>query len=185
MDFLAPITSKRASGKSAEAACLSWRDISRAKDGLRKKPVLACPAMKNQRHLSKADYETLAKFRYTLRQFLRFSEEAAQRAGVTPQQYQALLAIKGFPKRDSVTVGELAEQLQLRHHSAVGLTDRLVAEKLASRQPSQTDRRRVLIQLTPRGKKVLEKLAFAHRRQLRHLGPELRFQLARLGSVKA
>src|SRR6476659_3605123 len=116
--------------------------------------------------LSKKQYETLAAFRYALRQFLRFSESAAQSAGITAQQHQALLAIKGFPGRDLVTVGELAVRLQLRHHSAVGLIDRLVSEKLVSRWPSPEDRRRVLIGLTRRGESVLEKLTAAHRRQL-------------------
>ena len=97
--------------------------------------------MAKPKQLVKSEYETLAAFRYALRQFMHFSEEAAQAAGITAQQYQALLAIKGFPGRDSVTVGELAERLQLRHHSAVGLIDRLVAEKLAVRVPSAEDRR--------------------------------------------
>lgn len=123
--------------------------------------------------LSNRQYETLASFRYALRQFIHFSDEAAQAAGVTPQQHQALLAIKGFPGRDSVTVGELAERLQLRHHSAVGLIDRLVAEKLVLREPSAEDRRRVLIRLTPRGEKILEKLTSVHRAQLKRIGPEI------------
>src|SRR5579859_1886698 len=76
--------------------------------------------------LSKADYEALAEFRWSLRHFLGFSEAAARAAGITPQQHQALLAIKGFPGRDKVSVGELAERLQIEHHSAVGLADRLV-----------------------------------------------------------
>lgn len=123
--------------------------------------------------LVKAQYEMLAEFRYALRQFIHFSEAAAQAAGITPQQHQALLAIKGFPGRDSVTVGELAERLQLRHHSAVGLVDRLVAEKLVSRAPSTEDRRRVFIQLTNRGESVLAKLSSVHRQQLRRMGPDL------------
>src|ERR1700761_5506251 len=90
-------------------------------------------AATNSRRLDKSQFETLAAFRYALRRFLHFSEEAAHAAGITPQQYQALLAIKGFPSREKVTVGELAERLQLRHHSAVGLVDRLVTEKLAHR----------------------------------------------------
>ena len=131
----------------------------------------------------KAQYETLAAFRYELRQFLRFSEVAALAAGITPQQHQALLAIKGFPGRDRVTVGELAERLQLRHHSAVGLIDRLVVEKMVSRAPSDTDRRQVLVQLTRRGENVLEKLSFAHQEQLKHLGPEMSHLLKRLGGA--
>ena len=123
--------------------------------------------------LHKAQYETLAAFRYALRRFLHFSEEAAQVVGLTPQQHQALLAIKGFPGRNCVTVGELAERLQLRHHSAVGLIDRMASEKLVERALSKEDRRRVLIQLTPLGEKKLEKLSALHRQQLKRIALEL------------
>ena len=140
--------------------------------------------MTRPKQLIKAQYETLATFRYALRQFIRFSEAAAQAAGITAQQHQALLAIKGFPGRDSVTVGELAERLQLRHHSAVGLIDRLVTEKLVSRAPSAEDRRQVLIQLTGRGENMLEKLTSVHRDQLRQIGPEIQQLLARLGHAE-
>jgi DNA-binding MarR family transcriptional regulator len=129
---------------------------------------------------SKAQYEMLAAFRYALRQFLHFSEEAAQCAGITPQQHQALLAIKGFPGRDSVTIGELAERLQLRHHSTVGLIDRLAAEKLVARVHSAQDRRRVFVQLSRRGENTLERLSTAHRDQLRKMGPELILRLKQL-----
>ena len=122
---------------------------------------------------SRAQYETLAAFRYALRRFIHFSEEAAHSVGLTPQQHQALLAIKGFPGRDSVTVGELAERLKLRHHSVVGLADRMVLEKLVTRTLSETDRRQALIRLTSRGEKKLEKLSAIHRQQLRSIGPEL------------
>lgn len=132
--------------------------------------------------LSKAQYENLAAFRYALRVFLRFSEEAAKQAGVTPQQHQGLLAIKGFPGRDAVTVGELAERLQLRHHSTVELLDRLMDLKLVAREPSATDRRQVQVQLTARGEQILAKLSSAHEEQLRRIGPELRGLLERLGS---
>lgn len=129
--------------------------------------------MARPRQLAKAQYETLAEFRYALRQFIHFSEGAAQAAGITAQHHQALLAIKGFPGRDRVTVGELAERLQLRHHSTVGLVDRLVAEKLVSRAPSTDDRRQVFIQLTSRGENVLAKLSSAHSQQLRRMEPGL------------
>lgn len=133
--------------------------------------------------LRKAQYETLAAFRYALRRFIHFSETAAATVGITPQHHQALLAIKGFPGRDCVTVGELAERLQLRHHSVVGLVDRLVVEKFVVRSPSTEDRRRVLIRLTPRGEKTLEKVSAMHREQLKRIGPELSLLLERLATV--
>ena len=141
--------------------------------------------MSKTKPLSKSQYEMLAAFRYALRQFLHFSEQAAQAAGVTPQQHQALLAIKGFPQRARVTVGELAERLQLRHHSAVGLVDRLVLEKLAARTPSAQDRRQVFVELTVRGEKVLEALSSAHSQQLKRMGPELTRLLQQLVQVES
>jgi DNA-binding MarR family transcriptional regulator len=136
--------------------------------------------MKPGQKLRKEHYETLAAFRYELRKFIHFSEAAAEAANVTPQQHQALLAIKGFPGRERVTVGELAERLQLRHHSVVGLVDRLMKEKLVLRSPSAEDRRQVLIQLTARGEKTLEKLSAMHHEQLKRIGPELGRLLGRL-----
>lgn len=136
--------------------------------------------MKRKR-LSKAQYENLAAFRYALRQFLRFSEDEAMKAGIKPQQHQALLAIKGFPGRDAVTVGELAERLQLRHHSAVELVDRLVDLKLVARESSELDRRQVLVHVTPQGEQILDKLSTTHEEQLRRIGPELSSLLTRLG----
>ena len=138
--------------------------------------------MAGSKKLSKAQYERLAAFRFALRQFLKFSEDAAQHAGVAPQQHQALLAIKGFPGRDRVTVGELAERLQIAHHSTVGLIDRLVLENLVAREPSEEDRRRVFITLTKHGEKVLERLSSAHHEQLRRIGPQIRQLLDQLGN---
>lgn len=135
--------------------------------------------------LRKSQYEALAAFRYVLRRFIHFSEQAAETVGLTPQQHQAMLAIKGFPGRDCVTVGELAERLQLRHHSAVGLIDRMVAEKLVERELSPEDRRKVLIRLTAAGNKKLEKLSAVHRRQLKHVGPQLSGLLDRLNDPEA
>jgi DNA-binding MarR family transcriptional regulator len=140
--------------------------------------------MPARQKLSKAQYESLAAFRYALRQFLRFSEDAAKRAGLTPQQHQALLAIKGFPGRDWVTVGELAERLQLRHHSTVELVDRLADLKFVARAASQADRRHVHVQLTARGEHVLDTLSSAHERQLRRMGPQLNSLLKRLSTVR-
>jgi DNA-binding MarR family transcriptional regulator len=134
--------------------------------------------------LSKTQYETLAAFRYALRRFIHFSEQAAETVGLTPQQHQAMLAIKGFPGCDCVTVGELAERLQLRHHSAVGLVDRMVAEKLVARELSREDRRKVLIRLTAVGERKLEKLSSIHRRLLKQVGPELSKLLERLNAAE-
>lgn len=123
--------------------------------------------------LTKADYEALAEFRYALRKFLGFSEDAARERGVTPQQYQALLAIEGFPGRNWVTIGELAEQMRIAHHSAVGLVDRMETMRLVKRAPVPEDRRRVRVSLTSKGLKLLEKLYHAHREELRSSGPQL------------
>ena len=123
--------------------------------------------------LSKEDYQTLAEFRYALRKFLGFSEDAATQHGVTPQQYQAMLAIAGFPGRDWLSVGELAEQMRIAHHSAVGLIDRLEAMKLVKRIAEKEDRRRVRVELTAKGRKLFEKLYRVHREELRTTGPRL------------
>jgi DNA-binding MarR family transcriptional regulator len=135
------------------------------------------------RSVSQTDYETLAAFRYALRQFLHFSEAAAEAAGLTAQQHQALLTIKGFPGKAQVTIGELAERLQIRHHSAVGLVDRLVAQKLVTRETAPGDRRQVYVGLTQRGEQMLEALSAAHREELRRIGPNLKQLLAQLGEL--
>jgi DNA-binding MarR family transcriptional regulator len=133
-----------------------------------------------QARVTQSEYETLADLRYHLRLFLRFSESAARDAGLTPQQHQALLAIKGFPRRDRVTIGELAERLQLRHHSAVGLADRLVSARLLARQQDTRDRRQVYLKLTARGERVLQRLSAAHKEQLRRAAPQVQYLLERL-----
>ncbi len=144
--------------------------------------VVACERMAKSKQLDKGQYETLAAFRYSLRKFIHFSESAAKAAGVTPQQHQALLAVKGFPGRETVTVGELAERLRLRHHSAVGLIDRLVADDLLSRETPPGDRRRVYVRLTRRGECVLAGLSSAHAGELRKISPELSRLLKELGA---
>src|SRR4051794_25759832 len=110
----------------------------------------------SRRRLSRTEYESLATFRYALRQFLKFSEETVAAVGLTSTQHQALLAIKGFPGRDYVTNGELAERLQIRHHSAVGLINRLEAQDLIVRKKGQSDKREVYVTLTERGGELLE-----------------------------
>ena len=132
------------------------------------------------RAISKAEYETLATFRYALRQFVRFSETAAREAGITPKQHQALLAIAGFPGRDQITMGELAERLQIRHHSTVELIDRLAAQALVAREPGMEDRRQVYVSLTQEGRDVLARLSAVHREELRRIGPQINLLLEQL-----
>jgi DNA-binding MarR family transcriptional regulator len=130
--------------------------------------------------LTKADYEALAEFRHMLRRFLRFSEEQAQAAGLTPQQHQALLAILGNPGKGEATVGDIAERLQIRHHSAVGLVQRLARLSLVEQRRADDDRRRVLVAVTPAGRTLMAGLSKAHRRELRRVGPLLRRMLGQL-----
>lgn len=132
--------------------------------------------------LDMEDYRALAAFRYSLRKFLGFSEKAARAEGLTPQQHQALLAVQGFPSQAGMTVGDLAEWLQLRHHSAVGLADRLSALGLLLRRRDPQDRRRVRLRLTPKGLRLIERLTLAHREELRRLGPQLAAALRGAGS---
>jgi DNA-binding MarR family transcriptional regulator len=130
--------------------------------------------------LAHADYEALAVFRYALRRFLNFSGAAARSAGVSPQQHQALLAIKGFPSRHPASMGELAGRMDLRHHSAVGLVDRLVRRRLVRRAPDPVDRRCVRLHLTRQGEARLRRLSAAHHEELRRIGPGLRRILNKL-----
>jgi DNA-binding MarR family transcriptional regulator len=123
--------------------------------------------------LSRADYEALAAFRHKLRRFLAFSEEAARAAGLTPQHHQALLAIKGFREKDKMTVGDLAECLLIRRHSAVELIDRLSRAGLVRREPDRGDQRRVLVSLTEAAEAVLHRLTAAHVAELRRMRPVL------------
>jgi DNA-binding MarR family transcriptional regulator len=122
---------------------------------------------------SKKEYEKLAAFRFNLRQFLRFSEVAARSVGLTSQQHQALLSIKGFPGEKVITIGQLAEQLQVAHHTVVELVDRLTHQNLVLRESSIVDRRHVHIKLTDRGVEILEALTWVHREELRRLSKRL------------
>ncbi len=119
--------------------------------------------------LSKRDFEALAQFRFGIRRYLRFSEETVRRDGLTPQQYQLLLALKGFPGRDWATVREIADRLQLRHHSVVELVNRAQAEDLVARGPDPDDKRLVRVLLTERGERVLARLSALHRAQLHRM----------------
>jgi DNA-binding MarR family transcriptional regulator len=111
----------------------------------------------------------LAQFRYVLRKFLRFSEEAARACGVTPQQHQLMLGVAGFSKDGTVTVSELAEFLQERNHSVVGLVERAAAIGLVRRATNPADRRQVLVTLAARGQAILAQLTQLHRDEVRRV----------------
>jgi DNA-binding MarR family transcriptional regulator len=122
--------------------------------------------------LSDTEYRALAEFRHRLRRFLAFSEEQARSAGLNPQQHQLLLALRGFGA-EPPSVGELAERLVLKHHSAVELVDRLERQKMVARQRSASDRRLARVTLTARGARLLQRLTLAHREELQRTGPDL------------
>jgi DNA-binding MarR family transcriptional regulator len=121
------------------------------------------------RELAKTDFEQLSEFRYQMRRFERFSEQAAQGEGITPLQYLLLLHIKGYPDREWATIGELAERLQAQHHGAVALVSRCEALGLVERRVSEADRRQVEVHLLKAGERVLSRLAELHRAELRSL----------------
>jgi len=130
--------------------------------------------------LTEADYGALADFRHALRQFLAFSEGRAAECGLTPQQHQALLAIRGATAEQPVTVGFIADRLILKPHSATGLVDRLEALELVERRPAPDDKRRALILLTPKALALLEQLSTTHREEIIRLRPMLTALLARV-----
>ncbi len=123
--------------------------------------------------LSQQDYETLAAFRHALRRFAAFSEAEARAAGLTPQQHQALLAIRGTPGREAVAVNDIAAHLLIRHNTAVELVDRLAEAHWVHRLPDPADGRRTLVALTPQGEKALRDLSVIHRRELRTIRASL------------
>ena len=119
--------------------------------------------------LTKQDFEALARFRFGIRRYLRFSEETVRRHGVTPQQYQLMLAIKGFQGRDWALVRELADGLQLRHHSVVELVNRAQGQGLVRRTTDPDDARAVRVLLTDQGEQLLGRLSALHRDELRRM----------------
>ncbi|HEY2014118.1 MAG TPA: MarR family transcriptional regulator [Bryobacteraceae bacterium] len=127
----------------------------------------------SQRDLSASDYQSLGAFRYQIRRFVHFSEEAAKNEGLEPQQHQMLLAIRASEEPGGPLVGSLAEQLLIRHHSAVGLIDRLEERRLVERVRGSEDRRQVRVRLTPEGEEKLHRLSSVHREELRNSGPML------------
>ncbi len=130
--------------------------------------------------LTLSDYQALAEFRFQIRRFLHFSEEVVKRAGLERGQYQLMLAIKGMPPGVRPRIRELATRMQVRHHSAVELVNRLEARGFVHRTRAQDDRREVLLALTPKGEKILGELALHHHSQLRSAGPELVSALRRV-----
>jgi DNA-binding MarR family transcriptional regulator len=132
-------------------------------------------------HLSPQNYEALAELRYLGRKFLRFSKEFLRaHAGLNPEQYEALLAIKALGTNVSVTILQLSERLQIKHHSAVNIVDRLVERKLIRRQAGERDRRERHLELTANGETVIEGLAAAHFYELRNRSEEMIKALKRL-----
>ena len=123
--------------------------------------------------LTLLDYQALAEFRYQIRKFLHFSEKAVQAAGLERGQYQLMLTIKGIPEGVRPRIRELANRLQIQHHSAVELINRLERGGYVRRERAQDDRREVLLALTAKGERVLGELALHHHNELRSAAPSL------------
>ena len=119
------------------------------------------------------EYRQIAEFRYRLRQFLHFSEEAARARGIEPQQHQLLLAVKGLPTGTRPTITAVSSRLCLRHHSTVELVNRLVGRGVIARRHSDDDAREVLLELTPHGEQILRELHALHWQELQTSGPSL------------
>lgn len=115
---------------------------------------------------SERDYRDQADFRYAIRRFLRFSEQQARQEGITPQQHLLLLAVRGQLTYPNVSIGDIADRLQIRHHSASLLVDRGVKRGLLNRREDPTDRRRALVSLTPEGQRLLDRITQANRREM-------------------
>ncbi len=123
--------------------------------------------------VSAGELNALVQFRYEIRRFLRFSENAARAAGLEPQQYVLMLAIRGLTDEKAPTISAIADQLQIQHHSAVELIDRSVDRGLVRRTRNDGDRRQVMVELTSRGDRLLRELAAHHRDQLSQAAPAL------------
>ena len=130
--------------------------------------------------LTSSDYQALAEFRYQIRKFLRFSEQAVRAAGIEPGQYQLMLAIKGMAQGIRPRIRELANRMHIQHHSTVELINRLESGGYVRRERGQDDRREVLLALTPKGERVLGRLAMHHHEELQSAAPGLVAALRRL-----
>lgn len=126
------------------------------------------------------DYRTLADLRYQMRQFLRTREIAARAMRVEPQQYLLLLQVKGLQGRRAPTIGALAERMQVRHHAAVQLVDRLVRRGMVRRSRVARDRREVVVELSREGEALLRRLALHSIAELKTEGPALVSSLRQL-----
>ena len=135
--------------------------------------------------LNHIDFETLAAFRYQIRKFLRFSKDLLSTEDLTPDQYQALLAIRASNPPGRLSIRELAEQLQVRHHSTVGVVDQLVLRGVVVRQVAPEDRRKIFLTLTEKGEVLIARLAPPHHEELNRLSPEMIETLQRLASVQS
>ncbi len=125
------------------------------------------------KRIALADYRALAELRYQVRRFLHFSEDAARKGGLEPRQHQLMLALKGLPEKVRPTIGELAKRLQIQHHSAVELVNRLASGGFVRRHRGDFDRREVFLSLTAKGDRVLQELSLHHWSELRTQGPVL------------
>lgn len=123
--------------------------------------------------LDVAHLRRLAEFRYQLRRFLHVSAAAAEQAGLRNQQYQLLQCVGGIPEGVEPTIAHVAERMLLKHNSAVELVDRTIKQGLLHRTGDDSDHRRILLRVTPRGERVLASLADFHTRELEQSGPEL------------
>jgi DNA-binding MarR family transcriptional regulator len=132
------------------------------------------PASVQEHPITEDDYRTLTAWRDTLREFMSASKAILKQANVTPNQYQALLAIRFGTQQQKLAVGELARTLHVRHNSAVTLINKLVARGVVRRMSSQQDRRVVYLHLTAKGENILRKLVTAHRQELHTIAPALR-----------
>lgn len=162
-------SSTTASGKTAASPSVDARAGAASDATSAKKEAAATGSA-----LTQSDYERLSDFRHALREFLAFSQQAAKEVGLTPQQHQSLLSIKGAQARGGMSVGGLSRRMLLRHHSAVELVDRLVEAGLVKREASMEDARKVMLRLTRRAEALLTRLSAVHLEELRRVGPQLK-----------
>jgi DNA-binding MarR family transcriptional regulator len=147
-------------------------------------PANVSPIDPSPPQLDATDYQSLGEFRRAIRDFLAFSEESAREQGVTAQQHQALLAIKAHGGPEPMSIGELADSLLIKNHSAVGLVARLIERGLVARHTSAADRRRVLLTLEPRGEEALARISQNNLRKLTMTAKSLRRVLAMLRKLE-